>query len=196
MLSWFVAQVLSECSVMVPVTPLNPGITFAFTFHMPWISIIKSLYFKILSSSLLITFLSPVIAASINMHVPFLLSCIIMSSLLLWIVLSVHTCCFCNMVTLSWLVVTDYMVIPVFIFYFYPTLYHVSLCILLPLLVMLIWCGPLSYQIVYRFCDFYLFLFVIFLSHYIWFIMPGVAIISLSVSPPPPPGRILWEFSM
>ena len=36
---------------MVPVTPFVTGITFAFTFHMHWISIIRSLYFKIFSLS-------------------------------------------------------------------------------------------------------------------------------------------------
>jgi lipid-A-disaccharide synthase-like uncharacterized protein len=42
-----------------------------------------SLYFKIFSASFLITFLSPEIATSINMHVPFSLFGIIMSGLLL-----------------------------------------------------------------------------------------------------------------
>ena len=59
----------------------------------------RSLYIKILSASLLITFLSLRIATFINMHVPFLLSWIMMSGLLLGIVLSVHTCWFHNMVT-------------------------------------------------------------------------------------------------
>jgi hypothetical protein len=49
-----------------------------------------SLYVRISSSSFLITFLSPEIATSINIHVPFSLSRIIMSGLLL--VLSVCTC--------------------------------------------------------------------------------------------------------
>jgi hypothetical protein len=52
------------------------------------ISIVRSLYFKILSA-FLITFLS---AASINMHVPFSLSQLIMSGLLFGVVLSVCTC--------------------------------------------------------------------------------------------------------
>jgi hypothetical protein len=60
----------------------------------------RSLYFKIFSPSFLITFLSPGIAASINMHVPCLLSRIMISSLLLGIVLSVRTCWFHHMVTL------------------------------------------------------------------------------------------------
>ena len=53
--------------------------------------------------------LSPEIAASINIHVPFSLSRIIMSALLLGIVLSVCICWFHNMVTLRlWLVSTDF----------------------------------------------------------------------------------------
>ena len=54
----------------------------------------KSLYFKIFSASLLITFLSPRIAASINTQVSFLLSRIMLSGLLLRIVQSVCTCWF------------------------------------------------------------------------------------------------------
>ena len=70
---------------MVPVTPIITGITFSFTFHMGWISIMRSLYFKIFSASFLITFLSPGTATSINIFVPCLLSWIMMSSLLLGI---------------------------------------------------------------------------------------------------------------
>jgi len=76
---------------MVPVAPVITGITLVFTFHMRCISIVKSLYFKIFSVSFLITFLSHGIATSINMHVLFSLSWIIMSGLLLGIVLSVCT---------------------------------------------------------------------------------------------------------
>jgi len=72
-----------------------------FTFHMRCISIVRSLYFKIFSASFLITFLSREIATSINIHVPFSLSRIITSVLLLEIVLSVCTCWFHNMVTLT-----------------------------------------------------------------------------------------------
>jgi hypothetical protein len=50
---------------------------------------VRSLYFKIFSASFLITFLSPEIATSINIHVPFSLSRIIISGLLFGIVLSV-----------------------------------------------------------------------------------------------------------
>ena len=77
---------------MVPVAPIITGITLAFTLHMRCISIVRSLYCKIFSAYFFITFLSPEIATSINMHVPFSLSPIIMSGLLLGIVLSVCTC--------------------------------------------------------------------------------------------------------
>ena len=85
---------------IVPVAPITTGITFVFTFHMRCISIERSSYFRIFPASFLITFLSPEIATSINIHVPFSLSRIIMSGLLLVIVLSVCTCWFHNMVTL------------------------------------------------------------------------------------------------
>ena len=76
---------------------------------MRCIYIVMSLYFRILLASFLITFLSPEIAASINIHVPSSLSPIIMSGLLLGIVLSVCICWFHNMGTLPpWLVSTDY----------------------------------------------------------------------------------------
>jgi len=62
---------------MVPFAPIITGITLVITFHMHCISVVRSLYFKIFLASFLITFLSPGIATSINMHVLFLL-------LLLW----------------------------------------------------------------------------------------------------------------
>jgi hypothetical protein len=40
---------------MVTVAPICIGITFSFTFHMRCISIIRSLYFRIFSASILIT---------------------------------------------------------------------------------------------------------------------------------------------
>jgi len=76
---------------VVPVTPIITGITCFCTFHMRCISIVRSLYFRIFYASFLITFLSPEIATSINIYVPFPLSRIIMSGLLLGIVLSVCT---------------------------------------------------------------------------------------------------------
>ena len=76
---------------IVPVAPVSTGITFVFTFHMCCIFIVRYLYFRILSASFLITFLSPEIATSTNIHVPFSLSQITMSGLLLGIVLSICT---------------------------------------------------------------------------------------------------------
>jgi len=73
-------------------TSCFPGITFVFTFHMRCISDVKSLCIRIFSASFLITFLSHEIATSINIHIPFSLSQIIMSGLLLGMVLSVCTC--------------------------------------------------------------------------------------------------------
>ena len=77
---------------IVPVAPVVTGITFVFTFHMRCISIVRSLYFRIFSASFLITFLSPEIATSVNIHVPFSLSRIIMSGLLSGLVLSLCIC--------------------------------------------------------------------------------------------------------
>ena len=93
--SWFpgmsLTHFLNDLEV-VPVARIITGITLVFTFHMCCMSIVRSLYFKIFSASFLITFLSPGIATSINMHVLFSLTRIVMSGLLLGIVLSVCTC--------------------------------------------------------------------------------------------------------
>ena len=56
---------------MVPVATIITGITFAFTFRMRRISVLRSLYFKIFSASFLNTFLSPENAKSIKIYVPF-----------------------------------------------------------------------------------------------------------------------------
>ena len=56
---------------MVPVARIITGITLVFIFHMPSISIIRSLYFRIFSASILTTFLSPEVSTSISIHVPF-----------------------------------------------------------------------------------------------------------------------------
>jgi hypothetical protein len=110
--SWFPGMLLTyflHYFEMVPVAPIITGITFVFTFHMRCISIVKPLYFKIFSTFFLITFLAPEIATSINVHVLFSLSQIIMSDLLLGMVLSVWTCWFHSMVTLpSWPVSTGF----------------------------------------------------------------------------------------
>ena len=89
-LSCFVAQVLSGWFWDVSSSPYFYRYRFSFTFHMRWISVMRSLYFKIYSASFLITFLPPGIATSINMHVSCLLSQIMMSGLLLKMVLSVR----------------------------------------------------------------------------------------------------------
>ena len=58
---------------MVPVVPVFTGITVVSTFHIHLIFIVSSLYLKIISASLLMTFPSPGIPASVNRHVPFFL---------------------------------------------------------------------------------------------------------------------------
>jgi hypothetical protein len=83
---------------MVPVAPIITGITFDFTFHIHWLSIMRSLYLKIFSAYFLIKFLSPQFATSITVHIPILSSQIMTSSLLLRTVLSVHTCRINNVV--------------------------------------------------------------------------------------------------
>ena len=104
LVSCFPSMLLRYClsdSETAPFAPLIIGITFAFTFHICWICIISlllshstyaefvlSLYFRIFSA--FFTFLSPEVATSINMSVPFSLSWTMMSSLLLGMVLSVH----------------------------------------------------------------------------------------------------------
>ena len=78
--SWFPSMLLTyflNVFEIVPVAPIITGITFVLTFHMPCISIVRSLYFRILLASFLITFLSHEIATSINIHFRFSLSRII-----------------------------------------------------------------------------------------------------------------------
>ena len=122
-------------------------------------------YSRIFSASFLITFLSPEISTSINIHVPCSLSRIIMAGFMFGIVLSVRTCWFHNMVTLPlWLVSNDFgtcscqcffwgSIVPLFPHICWSvvvhTLYPVFLrTFLLPVLGMLILCGLLSCQIV------------------------------------------------
>ena len=109
-LTWFPGMSLTyfvNGLEMVPIAPIITGITLDFTFYMCCISIVRSLYFKIFSASFSITFLSPEIATSINVHVPFSLSRIIMSGLLLGKVLSVCNCWSHSIVTLPpWFVTT------------------------------------------------------------------------------------------
>ena len=68
-------------------------VSLVFTFHICCISVVRSLYFRIFSASFLITFLSPEIAASLNVHVPFSSSWIMMSNLLLGMILSALVDC-------------------------------------------------------------------------------------------------------
>ena len=88
MFSWYVAHVFSEWLWNSPSRPYYYW--YHLCFYIP-----HALYFYckvfIFSASFLITFLSPEIATSINMHVPFWLTRIIMSGLLLGVVLSVFT---------------------------------------------------------------------------------------------------------
>jgi len=86
-------------SETVPVAPIITGITFTFTFHTHYTDTVRSLYFKIFSASLLITFLSPQITPSIHTHVPVSLPQTMLSGLLLGTVLSVCTCTCHNMIT-------------------------------------------------------------------------------------------------
>ena len=86
----FLTYFLNDLEI-VPVVPIITCITVFFTFHMRYISIVRTLYSRIFLVSILITFLSPEIATSINIRVRFSLSRIIMSGLLLGIVLSVCT---------------------------------------------------------------------------------------------------------
>ena len=100
---------------IVPVTPIITGISFLFTFHMRSISIVRSLYFRIFSASFLITFLSPQIATSINIHVRFSLSRIVMSGLLLGIVLSVCICWCHNMVKIIVIIIIIIIIVIIII---------------------------------------------------------------------------------
>jgi hypothetical protein len=115
---YFLDFVLSRCVTHVfsewfwesfPAVSVIASITFSFTFHMRCISGVMFLYYRIFSASLLNTFLSSEIATSINTHVSFSLSRTAMPSLLFGMVLSVSTCWFHSMVTVSsWLVSTDF----------------------------------------------------------------------------------------
>jgi len=81
-------------------------------FHCTWAVLYtaRSSYFKIFSTSFLIIFPYPENAVSICRHVPFSLSGIMMSGLLLGAVLSVFTCWSHNNInSTSWLVSTDFL---------------------------------------------------------------------------------------
>jgi hypothetical protein len=71
--------IIQNYDEMVSIATNITGMTFVFTFHIRSIYIVRSLYFRIFSTPFLNTFLSPEIATSINVHVTFSLSRIIMS---------------------------------------------------------------------------------------------------------------------
>jgi hypothetical protein len=169
---------------IVLVVPIISGISFVFTFHKHCISIVRSFYFRIFSSSIFIMFLSTEIATSVSIHVPFSLSWIMMFGLLLgdgsvslhlliprYGYLAFLTCFY-------WL---WYMLIPVFPpicwSVFGHTLYHIFLCIvLLPVLGMLTCCGQLSHQTVDIVCICYVSVCNIFV---VWFIVTLGLVLSL-----------------
>ena len=103
----FLSEVCVQCPTFFfisspPPLPLARGITgvtFVCTFHLHCISTVRSLYFWIFSASFLITFLSPEIVISINIHVPFSVSWIMLFRLLLGMVPFICTCWFLTMVT-------------------------------------------------------------------------------------------------
>jgi len=93
-LSWYVAQLLRyflNYFETVQIPPTITGITLVFTFHMRCVSIVRCSHFRIFSASFLMTFLLPEIVTSFSLHVPFSLSRIMMSDLLLGVVLSICT---------------------------------------------------------------------------------------------------------
>ena len=99
----FLTTSLSYClndSEAVPFAHIITVITYSCIFHVCCIYIVRYLYFIIFSAHFLVTFLSPEISTSINIHVSFSLPWIVMSSLLLGLVLSVCTSWFHNMFTL------------------------------------------------------------------------------------------------
>ena len=77
---------------MVPVAPIITGIIFVFTFSMRCISVVRSSYFRVFSARYFTAFLSPKIATSIGINVPFSLTRIMMCGLFLGMVLSVCNC--------------------------------------------------------------------------------------------------------
>jgi len=66
----FLRYFLNDCEVD-PLAPVVTGITFVFTLHMRWISVVRSICYRIFSASFLVTFLSLDFAASTNIHILF-----------------------------------------------------------------------------------------------------------------------------
>ena len=190
-LSRYVTQVLSEWFWNVSSHPRYYWQHFCLHIPPRWISVMRSLYFKIFSASFLIKFLSPGTATSISMHIPWLFSWIMMYGLLLGIVLSDSTCCFHNMVTLpSWLASTDFGTwscrcllsnfTPFFLAYIKVQLSNTLSCLLMycyfanagQSVMMGCTVSSKSVQGLHL-----LFLFVIFLSYVIWFAMPHIVLL-------------------
>jgi len=154
----FLRHCLSDFEV-VPFAPVITSITFAFTFHMHWISIVRYSYIRIFLASFLFTFLSALIATSTDMNVACLLSQIMLSGLLLR-----YFCQFALLV--PWysnlnlpISVHGHTTVGCIIFPLFPyicystvqhTLHHISVCtVLFPILDMAIWSVSLSHQTVY-----------------------------------------------
>ena len=79
---------------MVPVGPVITGITCAVTCHMCWISIVKSLCFRIISASFLITFLPQGNASQLTCITNFCYNGII---IIIIIIIIIRYVCFCHM---------------------------------------------------------------------------------------------------
>jgi len=104
-LSRYVAEVLFEWFWNGSIRPCYYRYDFCFTFHVRCPSVVRSSYCRIFSASGIITFLCLDITTSIDMHVQFLLSRIMMPDLLLGIV----SVCTVGSITLpSSLVSTDF----------------------------------------------------------------------------------------
>ena len=104
LISYFPSMLLRYCVndfEMVPVARIITGVTFAFIFHMCWISVVRSLYFRIFSASFGLLKLEHLLT-----HM-FLFRCHkLRCPVIVW---NVFTCWFHNMVTLpSRLVSSDF----------------------------------------------------------------------------------------
>jgi len=93
-LSQYFAQLFSEPFFqLVPVAPVITGMAFVFIFHIFCVSIVRSLCFRIFSSSFFITFLSSEPARSNRIHVPLYL---IMDYGIRFIVMDDSVCLHCS----------------------------------------------------------------------------------------------------
>ena len=99
MLSRYVAQVYFKWLWNVSVCPCYYCCRFQFSHSTNDVfAFVRTLYYRTFSASTLITFVSPKIATSVNLYVPFSLSRNVMSGLLSGTVLTVSTNWFHNMV--------------------------------------------------------------------------------------------------